>query len=219
MVQSGKKCSSLVFWKHGAVNEFYGSIDVSSQMRGAEFPVIYGLEKPKLLLTGTYTSTSTRHVTLNLLSFYSFRIVNCAIMIINNQIIDQWIFCSVQKPYLLILANLQSSKRKKKETLPFSYWFSPTCISLNVKFSIPTRNLESFSLFLAFLVNRLVQRAKKCRFVWSSDRLEQELRDRCSWEKLVTVANFRRHPRQKYGGAQRIFWWFSEMKWWIIKGN
>ena len=63
MVQSGKKCSSLIFWKHGAVNEFYGSIDISSQMRGAEFPVIYGLEKPKLLLTGTCTSTSTRHVT------------------------------------------------------------------------------------------------------------------------------------------------------------
>ena len=34
MVQSGKKCSSLIFWKHGAVNEFYGSIDISSQMRG-----------------------------------------------------------------------------------------------------------------------------------------------------------------------------------------
>ena len=149
MVQSGKKCSSLIFWKHGAVNEFYGSIDVSSQMRGAEFPVIYGLEKPKLLLTGTYTSTSTRHVTLNLLSYYSFRIVNCAIMIINNQIIDQWIFCSVQKPYLLILANLQSSKRKKKETLPFSYRFSPTCISLNVKFSIPKS--WKFFTFFSFL--------------------------------------------------------------------
>ena len=84
MVQSGKKCSSLIFWKHGAVNEFYGSIDVSSQIRGAEFPVIYGLEKPK----PTYTSTSTRHMSLNLLSYYSFLIVNCAIMIINNQIID-----------------------------------------------------------------------------------------------------------------------------------
>ena len=28
-------------------------------------------------------------------------------------------FCSVQKPYLLILANLQSNKRQKKETLRF----------------------------------------------------------------------------------------------------
>ena len=29
-----------------------------------------------------------------------------------------------------------------------------------MKFSIPTRNLESFSLSLAFLVNRLLQRAR-----------------------------------------------------------
>ena len=28
-------------------------------------------------------------------------------------------FCAVQKPYLLILANLQSNKRQKKETLRF----------------------------------------------------------------------------------------------------
>ena len=28
-------------------------------------------------------------------------------------------FCAVQKPYLLILANLQSNKRQKKETLGF----------------------------------------------------------------------------------------------------
>ena len=26
--------SSLIFWKHGAVNEFYGAIDISFQMRG-----------------------------------------------------------------------------------------------------------------------------------------------------------------------------------------
>ena len=41
-------------------NEFYGALDTSFQMKG--FPVIRGLEKPKLLHTGT--STSTRHVTL-----------------------------------------------------------------------------------------------------------------------------------------------------------
>ena len=127
--------------------------------------------------------------------------------------------CSVQEPYFLILANLQVLNHRRKKHFVFLIDFSPTCISLNVKFSIPTRNLESFSLFLAFLVNRLVQRAKKCRFVWSSDRLEQDLRDRCSWEKRVKVADFRRHPRQKFGCAQRFFWWFSEMKWWIIKGN
>ena len=53
--------------------------------------------------------------------------------------------------------------------------------------------LESFSHFLAFLINHLVCRAKKCRFIWLSDRLEPELRDRCNWEKFVTVADFKRH--------------------------
>ena len=38
-------------------------IDISFQMRGAEFPVIRSLEKLKLLHTGTRTSTGTRHVT------------------------------------------------------------------------------------------------------------------------------------------------------------
>ena len=32
-------------------------------------------------------------------------------------------FCSVQEPYFLIFANLQSNKRLKKETLRFSHWF------------------------------------------------------------------------------------------------
>ena len=59
-------------------------------------------------------------------------------------------FCAIQKPYLLILANLQSNKRLKKETLRLSLRLSPTCISLNVKFSIPTKNLESFSHFSPF---------------------------------------------------------------------
>ena len=56
MVKRGKTFSSLIFWKHGAVDEFYGAIDISFQIRGgggweAEFPVIHGLEKPKLLHT------------------------------------------------------------------------------------------------------------------------------------------------------------------------
>ena len=41
-----KSFSSLIFWKHGAVDEFYGAIDISYQIRGAEFPVIRVLEKP-----------------------------------------------------------------------------------------------------------------------------------------------------------------------------
>ena len=64
MVGSGKILSSLIFWKHGALSEFYRAIDISFQMRREEFPVIRDLEKPKLLHTGTCTSTSTRHVTL-----------------------------------------------------------------------------------------------------------------------------------------------------------
>ena len=32
-------------------------------------------------------------------------------------------FCAVQKPYLLILANFQSNNRHKKETLWFSHRF------------------------------------------------------------------------------------------------
>ena len=62
----GKTFSSLIFWRHGAVYKFYGAIDISFQIRGGgnEFPIIRGLEKPKSLYTGTCTSTSTRHVTL-----------------------------------------------------------------------------------------------------------------------------------------------------------
>ena len=78
-----------------------------------------------------------------------------AIMIINSQIIDQWIFCAPQKPYLLILANLQSNKRQKKKCYDFHINISPTCISLNVKFSISTKTLENFSDFLASLINYL----------------------------------------------------------------
>ena len=64
MVESGKNISSLNFWKHGTVNEFYMAIDISFQMRVARFPVILGLEKLNMLHTGTCASTSTRHVTL-----------------------------------------------------------------------------------------------------------------------------------------------------------
>ena len=64
MVVSGKTIFQSYFPKHGAVNEFYGAIDISHQIRGAEFPVIRVLEKPKLLHSGTCTSTSTRHVNL-----------------------------------------------------------------------------------------------------------------------------------------------------------
>ena len=38
MVESKKTFSSLIFWTHGAGNEFYGATDISFQMRGPIFP-------------------------------------------------------------------------------------------------------------------------------------------------------------------------------------
>ena len=78
-------------------------------------------------------------------------------------------FCAEKKTYLQILANLQSNKRQKKKRYDFPINISPTCISLNANFSIPTKTLESCSHFLASLIDYLVQRA-------ISDRLEPELR-------------------------------------------
>ena len=63
---------------------------------------------------------------------------------------------------------------------------------------------RKFFTFFTFLDQSSCMKSKKYRFILSSDRLEQELRDRFSWEKLVTVADFKRHPRQKYGSAQRF---------------
>ena len=63
--------------------------------------------------------------------------------------------CSVQEPYFLILANLQVLNHRRKKHFVFLIDFSPTCISLNVKFSIHTKNLEFFKYFLPFLINHL----------------------------------------------------------------
>ena len=63
MVESGKTFSSLIFWKHGAVNEFYGAIHISFQMRRKEFPVT-AVWKSRSCQTGTCTSTRMRHVIL-----------------------------------------------------------------------------------------------------------------------------------------------------------
>ena len=54
-----KTFSTLIFWKHGAVNKFYGAIDNSYQIRGEEFP-----EKPKLLYSGTCTCECEFNVNL-----------------------------------------------------------------------------------------------------------------------------------------------------------
>ena len=150
-----KTFSSLITWKHVAVNEFYGAIDISYQIRGPSFPSS-AVWKSRSCYTRELVRQQAHDMWLkNLLSCYSFLIVNCVIMIIKNQIIDLWMLCSVQEPYFLILANLQVLNHRRKKHFVFLIDFSPTCISLNVKFSIHTKNLEYFSYFLPFLINHL----------------------------------------------------------------
>ena len=61
-----------------------------------------------------------------------------------------------QSNYKLMLANLQSNKRHKKETLRFSNQFFVNMHLSKRKISIPTKNFEIFSHFLPFLINHLV---------------------------------------------------------------
>ena len=91
---------------------------------------------------------------LSLLSCYSFLIVNCAIMIIKNHIIDWWIFCSVHEPYFLVLENrqsIQSNKRQKKETLWFPHrFFAYTYLSKHEIFH-SYKKPRKFFIFFSFL--------------------------------------------------------------------
>ena len=127
-------------------------------------------------------------------------------MMINNQIMDLWMFCAVQKPHLLILANLQSNKRQNKETIRFSHrFFAYMHLSKRKIFHSYIKSFHIFYLSWSIILNKELKNVG--------------LFGQVSGEKLVTVADFKRHPRQKYGNAQRFFWWFSEMKWLVIKGN
>ena len=65
-------------------------------------------------------------------------------------------FYSVQKPYLLILANLQSNKRLKRETLCFSRQVFAYMHLSKREIYHSYKKLESFSRFLALLINHLV---------------------------------------------------------------
>ena len=60
-------------------------------------------------------------------------------------------FCSVQKPYLLILANLQSNKRLKRETLRFSRQFFAYMHLSKREIYHAYKKLESFSGFFSSL--------------------------------------------------------------------
>ena len=70
----------------------------------------------------------------------------------SKQIIDQWMFCAVQKPHLLILVNLQSNKRQKKETLWFSHQhFAYTHLSRREIFHSLEKKSRKLFTFLSFL--------------------------------------------------------------------
>ena len=102
-----------------------------------------------------------------------------------KQIIDQWMFCAGQKPYLLILANLQSNIRQKKETLRFSHQHSAyTHLSTwNFPFLKKKKSRKLFT-FLSFLnQSSCITSYNIYRFICQIDRLEPELRDR--WEKTL----------------------------------
>ena len=105
-----------------------------------------------------------------------------------KQIIDQWVFCAVQKLYLLILANLQSNKQQKKETLRFSHQhFAYTHLSLREIFhSLKKKKSRKLFTFLSFLnQSSCITSYNIYRFICQIDRLEPELRDR--WEKTLKL--------------------------------
>ena len=68
----------------------------------------------------------------------------------------QWMFCAVQKLDLLDLANLQSNKRLKKETLPFSHWFFTYMHLSKREISHSYIKSREFSHFSPLLINHLV---------------------------------------------------------------
>ena len=104
-----------------------------------------------------------------------------------KQIIDQWMFCAGQKPYLLILANLQSNKRQKKETLRFSHQhFAYTHLSTwNFPFLKKKKSRKLFTFHSFLNQSSCITSYNIYRFICQIDRLEPELRDR--WEKILKL--------------------------------
>ena len=104
-----------------------------------------------------------------------------------KQIIDQWVFCAVQKLYLLILANLQSNKQQKKETLRFSHQhFAYTHLSRREIFHSLEKKSRKLFTFLSFLnQSSCITSYNIYRFICPIDHLEPELRDR--WEKTLKL--------------------------------
>ena len=117
-----------------------------------------------------------------------------------KQIIDQWMFCSVQKPYLLILENLQSNKRQKKETLRFSHQhFAYTHLSQREIFhSLKKKKSLKLFTFLSFLnQSSCITSYNIYRFIYIH-RFICPLRARIAWQ-------VRENIETKHAGKKRNF--------------
>ena len=88
MVKVEKPFSSLIFSKHGAVNESNGAVDISYQIRGGRVSRHPRSGKAEIVTLGNLYVNKHATCEFEISSCYSFLIVNCAIMIINNQIVD-----------------------------------------------------------------------------------------------------------------------------------
>ena len=146
-----KTFSSLIFWKHGAVNELYGATDISFQTGVAGFPVILGLQKPKMLHTGTCASTSTRHVTLKSPLLFQFP---CCELYDNdhkqsNYRLINVLFCT--RTQYLVLTNLQSIQSNKERNATIFLSISRLYASLGVKFQFLPKKPRQFFTFFSFL--------------------------------------------------------------------
>ena len=123
-------------------------------------------------------------------------------------------------PYFLILANLQSNKRQKKETLRFSHRFFAYMHLFQREIFHSYIKSRKFFTFLSFLINHLVQRAKKNVGLFGQ---VTALSKNC----VTGVVERNLSQSQILKGIQdkntvvpkRYFQWLSEMKLWIIKGN
>ena len=117
-----------------------------------------------------------------------------------KQIIDQWMFCAGQKPYLLILENLQSNKRQKKETLRFSHQhFAYTHLSLREIFhSLKKKKSRKLFTFLSFLnQSSCITSYNIYRFIYIH-RFICPLRARIAWQ-------VRENIETKNAGKKRNF--------------
>ena len=113
-------------------------------------------ERAEFLVCKSWSCRTRELVCQPTRSMWLLNLLKWAIMIINKHIIDWWMYCAVQKRYLLISANLQSNKRQKKETLRFSHQhFANRHLSKREIFH-SYKNSQKIFTFFSFLENHLV---------------------------------------------------------------